>query len=102
MGTRLSDRHAAPHGDGPGHDEETRIGPAEGFPGPAATTPWATTPIAMPQDPVAAGRPSTQGLADISDSLATRAGPSRRHGAVCRRQRPSSPVAGLRVTILAR
>src|SRR5215207_7225755 len=52
MGTRLSDRHAAPHGDGPGHDEETRVCTAEGLPGPAATTPGATTPIAMPQDPV--------------------------------------------------
>src|SRR5258708_32805526 len=56
----------------------------------------------MPQDSVAAGRPSTQGQADISDSLATRAGPSRRHGSVWRQQRPPSPVDGLRITMHAR
>lgn len=35
MGIRLSDRHATPHGDGPGHDEETRACTAEGSPGPS-------------------------------------------------------------------
>ena len=35
MGTRLSDRHATPHGDGPGTMKETHACAAEGFPGPS-------------------------------------------------------------------
>ena len=66
------------------------------------TTGTTTTPIAMHQPSAAAGRPSTQGQTDIPDSLATRSGPSRRHGSVRRQERPPSPVAGLGITMHAR
>ena len=83
------------------HDEETRACTAEGFPGPSDQARSHDADRNAPTS-VAARRPSTQGQTDISDSQATRTGPSRRHGSVRRQQRPPSPVAGLRITMHAR